>query len=131
MSPRNWLYRGPKAWLVWLNLLVACVALVPSFLECSLWLLRTGGLDRPLGEFAAFPEVFGGMLLIAIAENAYIVCVPVLLACVLLVLLVRTPAIPSRVRTITAVLVTVALIAMFVNVGVLYLQYQHGRWKFI
>ncbi|HKH98407.1 MAG TPA: hypothetical protein VJ999_04805 [Candidatus Sulfotelmatobacter sp.] len=131
MSPRNWLYRGPKAWLVWLNLLVACVALVPSFLECSLWLLRTGGLDRPLGEFAAFPEVFGGMLLIAIAENAYIVCVPVLLACVLLVLLVRTPAIPSRVRTITAVLVTVALIAMLVNVGVLYLQYQHGRWKFI
>jgi hypothetical protein len=31
----------------------------------------------------------------------------------------------------TAVLVAAALITMLVNVGVLYLQYRHGRWKFV
>jgi hypothetical protein len=125
-----WLYRGPRAWLVWLNLLVACAALLPTFLECFLWLLHESH-GAPFGQLAAFPQVFGAMLLGAVGENWYIASIPVVLACFLVPLLLRAPEIPSRVRTRTALVVMVALTMMLVNVGVLNWQYRHGQFDFL
>jgi len=116
--------------LVWLNLLVACVALLPSFLECSLWLLHESH-GYPLGELAAFPQVFGAMLLGAIGQNWYVACFPVLLACLLVPRLLRAPEIPSQVRMRTALIVAAAITIMLLNVGLLYLQYRHGRFDFL
>jgi len=122
------LYRGPKAWLVWLNLLVACAALLPTLVECCLWLLHVGAW-RLLGEFAAFPAVFGAAFLAAIGENWYIASIPVLLAYPFIYRLLRTSEIPSRVRIRTALLETLAFLILFVNVGVLNWQYRHGVFK--
>ncbi len=122
------LYRGPKAWLVSLNLLVACVALFPTIVECCLWLLHAGAW-RLLGELSAIPAVFGAAFLAALGESWYVVSIPILLACLFIHLLFRTPEIPARVRMTTALLVTVAFLILLVNVGVLNWQYRHGVFK--
>ena len=84
------------------------------------------GAWRLLGELSALPAVFGAALLAALGENWYVVSIPVLPACLLLRCLLRTPEIPSHVRMRTALLVTVAFLILFVNVGVLNWQYRHG-----
>jgi flagellar biosynthesis protein FliR len=81
------------------------------------------------GELSAFPAVFGAMLLAAIGENWSVVSIPVLLACLFLHPLLRAPEIPSRVRVRTALLVTVALLILLVNVGVLSWQYRQGAFN--
>ena len=113
---------------MWLNLLVAGAALLPTFVECCLWLLRIGAW-RLFGGLAAFPAVFGAVFLAATGENWSIVGIPVLLACLSLYRLLRAPEIPSRVRMRTALLVTVSFLILFVNVAVLNWQYRHGVFK--
>jgi len=93
-----------------------------------LWLLHVGAW-RLLGEFAAFPAVFGAAFLAAIGENWYIASIPVLLAYPFIYRLLRTSEIPSRVRIRTALLETLAFLILFVNVGVLNWQYRHGVFK--
>jgi hypothetical protein len=124
------LYRGPRTGLVRCNLAVAVIALIPPFLEFSLWLLRVGA-DRPLGQLAAFPEVFGAMLIGTIGANWYVALLPMVLACIFVPRLLRAVEVSSRVRTGTTLLVVSALVLMLANVALLSWQYRHGAFKFL
>ena len=122
------MYRGPRAWLIWLNLLISCAALVPSFLQCFFWLSYASG--KYIGEVAIVPGMFSALLLAAIGEKGYVVCVPVLLpACLLLPALLLTPRIPWRVKAVTATVELAALLLMCRTVAMLNLQFQHGEFK--
>lgn len=124
------LYRGPRAWLVWMNLLVACVALIPSLLEICLWLLHESH-GFPFGELSAIPQIFGAKILGMIGENGFLAGIPVLLACVLVPLLLSASRIPVRARMVTALAVVAALMVMFVQVTELHRQFLQGRFNFL
>jgi len=128
MKTPNGLYHGPKAGLVWANVLLAGLCLLPILVEAALWALYESG-GFPLGQLAAFPAVFGALLLEAIGENWYIACVPFAVAAVLLRSLFRASEIPLRIRKGTAVLLLSALIIMLIHVCVLYVETQRGRFR--
>jgi hypothetical protein len=120
------LYRGPRAWLVWLNRLITCFALIPAFLFCMVWLFHA--LGPYLGEAAMLPEMFPALLLGAIGEAGYMVCVPVLLpACLLLPALILTPGIPQRIKLVTAGIELAALVLMSWLVATLTRLFQQGH----
>jgi hypothetical protein len=126
------MYDGPQAWLVRRNVLIACVALIPTFLEVILWLLFLAGrllAGTSLGDVAGPPIVIVALMLMPIAEYPYFAAFPFLLACIYLRLLLRSQEIPPRVKKRTALFVTGALLLMFVTVGLLYLQYRSGGFR--
>ena len=124
------LYRGAKAWLVWLNLCVACVALIPSFLELCLWMLHESH-GFALGELSAIPQVMGAKMLGIVGENGFLAGIPTLLACVFVPLLLCTSRIPLRARIVTALIVVTTLVVMFLQVVELHRQFLHGRFNFL
>jgi hypothetical protein len=122
------IYRGPRAWLIWLNVLISCAALVPSLLQCFFALSYASG--KYIGESAIVPGMFSALLLAAIGEKGYVVCVPVLLpACLLLPALLLMPRIPWRVKAVTAAVELAALVLMSRTVAMLNLQFQYGRFN--
>ncbi len=126
------MYDGPQAWLVRRNVLIACVALVPTFLTIMLWLLVLAGrllAGTSLGDAAALPGAIVALMLIPIAGFPYLAAFPFLLACIYLRLLLRSQEIPPLVKKRTALFVTAALLLMFVTVGLLYLQFRSGGFK--
>lgn len=124
------LYRGPRAWLVWLNVLVACVALIPSLLDFCLWLLHESH-GFPFGELSAIPQVFGAKILADIGENGFLAGIPALLACILVPLLLSASRIALRARMVTALAVVATLMVMFVQVSELHRQFLQGRFNFL
>jgi hypothetical protein len=117
----NLLYRGPKSWLVKLNIILSFVALFPIAIEISLWALTASRVR--LGEPGIM--LIGAPLIIlwAIGQIGYVACVPgVLAACALLFV----PDIPRKVRLITAVLSVASCIVLFPEVGRLRTQLNHG-----
>lgn len=93
----RFLYRGPRAWVVWLNLGISCITLVPLVQLFVVWLFTkhqvlSGDTNVLVGGFAY-------LFLAASSEIPYGVCaIIVLLTCWLL--LVRE--IPLKVRCVTA-----------------------------
>ncbi len=124
------LYRGPRAWLVWLSLLVACVALIPSLLEIFLWLLHESH-GFPFGESSAIPQIFGAKILGTIGENEFLAGIPALFACILVPLLLSTSRIPLPTRMVTAFTVVATVMVMFVQVGELHREFLQGRFNFL
>lgn len=122
------MYDGPEAWLVRRNVLVACVALVPTFLEAVLLLSSLAGRlfgGGPLGDVVTIPGAIAALMLIPIGGAPYLAFFPFLLACLYLSLLLRSPEIPRPVKKRTFMLVTGALLIMFVTVILAYyLQYR-------
>lgn len=125
----NLLYRGPRAWLLWLNLLVACIALIPSLIHLCLWLLHESH-GFPFGEMSAFPQILGAVTLASIGENDFLAGIPVLLASLLVPFLLCSSRIPWRARILTALAVAVALMSMFVEVSNLHRLFLQGRFRF-
>jgi hypothetical protein len=122
------MYDGPQAWLVRRNVLIACVALIPTFLEVILWLLGLAGRLLALGDVAGLPIAIIALVL-PMAGFPYFAAFLFLLACIYLYLLLRSPEIPPRVKKRTAILVTGALLLLFVTDGVIYLQYRPGGFR--
>jgi len=117
----NFLYRGPKSWLVRLNLVVSFVALSPILIEISLWALAASRVN--LGEAGMMFMGVSLVILWVIGQAGYIACVPgVLAACALLIV----PDIPRRVRLITAALSVASCIVFVLEVGRLRTQLNHG-----
>jgi hypothetical protein len=64
------LYDGPGAWLVWLNVLIGCAALIPTLLQRSFFVFHESG--KFVGQTAFLPEMFSMLLLLAIGEKGYV-----------------------------------------------------------
>ncbi len=75
------------------------------------------------------PGVIASLRLAAIAENAYLVVFPALLACIFIWRLLVTSEIPSRVKGETFLIVAGALATMLTTIGLLYLLYRTGHFK--
>ena len=117
----NFLYRGPKWWLVWLNLVISFVALAPILIEISLWALTASKVNW--GEAGMMFMGVSVVILWIIGQAGYIACIPgVLAACVLLIV----PGIPRKVRLITAALNVASCIVLVLDVGRLRTQLNHG-----
>ena len=125
------MYDGPHAWLVRRNVLIACVALVPTFLEVILYLLALAGrllAGASLGDVVGLPLAIIGLLLPTVGFP-YFAAFLFLLACIYLCLLLRSQEIPPRVKKRTAIFVTGALLLLFVTDGLIYLQYRPGGFR--
>ena len=95
--------------MIWLNLLVTGIAVVPFLLE---GLARLS--PRISGDWPKFVWFFAFGALDAIGTLGYVVCWPVLLsACILLL----TPRIPWKVKLVTASLELGACALLFWDVG--------------
>ena len=103
------MYDGPKAWLVRRNVLVACVVLVPTFLEVILWLLALAGRLLALGDLG-LPVAIIALMFMPIAAYPYFAAFPFLFACIYLWLLLRSQEIPPRVKRRTALFAAGALL---------------------
>jgi hypothetical protein len=91
----GFLYRGPSAWLVQLNLAICCVAFSPLLLLGFAWALGAilGAGSPIVGLVFLFFALF--------SELSYTILVPMLFAaCVML----ASRRIPLKVRTLTAVI---------------------------
>jgi len=119
-------YDGPGARLVRLNLLVALLALVPVILEVLLIAAKSAKLD---GDVVMIPAVIVGFMLAAIGEAPFLVCFPILFACLFGHRLLQDPEIPPHVKKTTFLFVGTALVIMLAHAGILYLQYRHGRFR--
>jgi hypothetical protein len=121
----NFLYRGPKSWLVRLNLVVSFVALSPILIEISLWALAASRVN--LGEPGT---MFMGVSLVILwligqvgGQVGYNASVPgVLVACALLIV----PDIPRKVRLTIAALSVASCIVFVLEVARLRAQLNHG-----
>jgi hypothetical protein len=117
----NFPYRGPNGWLVWLNLAIPCVVLVPILIEVCMWALAASKVN--LGEPGV---VFMGVSLVilwVIAQTGYVACIPgVLAACLLLIV----PGIPRKVRLTMAALNVAACIVLVLDVARLRAQLNRG-----
>jgi hypothetical protein len=117
------LYDGPGARLVWLNVLIGCAALIPTFLQCSFFVFHESG--KFVGQTSFLPEMFSMLLLLAIGEKGYVLCIPALLpACILLPALILTQSIPKPIKLMTAVGVVMALLIMSRTVAWLTVLFQ-------
>ncbi len=115
------LYLGPGAWLIWLNLLISFLAVVPVCMEGLAWLIAKGKI--PLGDMGI---LLGSLMLFALAaigEVGYAVCVPLLLgACVVLLV----PKIPWRAKLLTVALEMAACAILYWTMGFIKMQFRHG-----
>jgi hypothetical protein len=126
------MYDGPQAWLVRRNVLIACVALIPTFLEAILCLLFLAGrlmAGTSLGDVAGLPAAIIAVMLLPIAGFPYFAAFLSLLACIYLCLLLRSQEIPPRVKKRTAIFVTGALLLLFVTDGLIHLQSRPGGFR--
>jgi hypothetical protein len=127
MMIRTVTYDGPGARLVRLNLLVALFALVPAisdiFVYFAFWSARL------FGDAVMIPAVIAGFLLAAIGGAPFLVCFPILLACLFGHRLLRNPEIPQPVKKATFLFVGTALVIMLAHAALLYLQSRHGRFR--
>jgi hypothetical protein len=121
MRGLNFFYRDPKSWLVRLNLVVSFVALVPIVIEISLWALTASRVR--LGEAGMMLIGVPLIILWAIGQIGYVVCVPGVLAASALLFV---PDIPRKVRLITAALSVASCIVLVLEVGRLRTQLNHG-----
>jgi uncharacterized membrane protein (GlpM family) len=117
------MYDGPQAWLVRRNILIACVALVPTFLVILAY------ISALVGGAAALVGAIAVLMLMPIAGFPYFAAFPLLLACVYLRLLLRSGEVPPWVKKRTLLFVTGALALMLITVGFLYFQYRSGGFK--
>ena len=117
----NFLYRGPKCWLVRLNLVIPFVVLVPILIEVCLWALAASKVN--LGEPGLIFMGVSVVILWIIGQTGYVACIPgVLAACLLLI----APDIPRKVRLTTATLNVAACIVLVLDVARLRTQLNHG-----
>jgi hypothetical protein len=119
-------YDGPGARLVRLNLLVALLALAPAILQVLLIAAGSAKLD---GDVVMIPAVIIGLMLAAIGGAPFLVCFPILLACLFGHRLLLDPEIPPPVKKTTLLFVGAALVIMLAHAAVLYVQYRHGRFR--
>jgi hypothetical protein len=117
----NSLYRGPKSWLVTLNLAVSLVALSPIVIEISLWALAASRVN--LGEAGTMFMGVSLVILWVIGQTGYIACIPGILAASALLIV---PDIPRKVRLITATVSVASCIVFALEVGGLRTQLNHG-----
>jgi hypothetical protein len=117
----NFLYRGPKSWLVRLKLVASFVALSPILIEISLWALAASRVN--LGEPGTMFMGVSLVILWLIGQVGYIASVPgVLVACALLIV----PDIPRKVRLTIAALSVASCIVFVLEVARLRAQLNHG-----
>jgi hypothetical protein len=120
-------YDGPGAGLVRLNLLAALFALVPVmsdvFVHFAFWSARL------FGDAVMIPAVVAGFLLAAIGGAPFLVCFPILFACLFGRRLLQDPEIPPSVKKTTFQVVGAALVIMLAHAAVLYLENRHGRFR--
>ena len=126
------MYEGPQSWLVRRNVVIACVSLIPTFLELVLWLLLLAAKLLPgtlSGDIVGLPFVIIAFTLEPIATYPYFAAFPFVLACIYLTVVLRSQEIPQRIKKRTALLAMGAQLIMFVTVGLLHLQYRRGGFK--
>jgi hypothetical protein len=121
MRGLNSLYRGPKSWLVKLNLVISIVTLSPIVIEISMWAVTASKMK--LGEPGMMVVGVSLVILWVIGQIGYVGCVPGLLAGAVLLIV---PDIPRKVRVITAVLSVVSCIVLVLDVARLRAQLNHG-----
>ena len=117
----NSLYRGPKSWLVRVNLAVSFVALLPVVIEISMWALAASRVN--LGGAGTMFIGVSLIILWVIGQIGYIVCVPGIMAAAALLIV---PDIPRKVRLITAALSVASCIVLIIDVARLRAQLNHG-----
>ncbi len=93
------MYRGPSAWLVWLNAAFCCVAFMPLTLLGLVWLTYriTGPGLAAMYSFAFF---------LGFCELSYLAIIPTLIAALFMV---ASSRIPPRVMAVTIAAEFVAL----------------------
>jgi hypothetical protein len=121
MRGLNSLYRGPKSWLVKLNLAFSFVALFPIMFEISMWALAASRVN--LGEAGAMFMGISLVILWVIGQIGYVACVPGILAASALLMV---PDIPRKVRLIIATLSMASCIVLVLDVARLRAQLNHG-----
>ena len=116
----NFPYRGPRSWLIELNIAISFVELFPILIEISIWALTASRVN--LGESGI---VLRGVpvILWAIGQIGYVACVPGLLAASALLVI---PDIPRKARAITAALSVVSWIILVLDLARLRSQLNHG-----
>jgi hypothetical protein len=125
------MYDGPQAWLVRRNVLIGCVALVPTFLEVILF------LSLPVARLLAATWISDGIgltdaiigLFLPVVGFPYFAAFLFLLACIYLWLLLRSQEIPPRVKKRTAIFVMGAQLLLFATDGLIYLQNRPGGFR--
>jgi hypothetical protein len=118
MRGLRWLYRGPRAWLIWLNLVISCAAVIPLLIGVLLQIL-----SKLRGDWVAIPTWFGLVMLLEVAHIGYVACLPpVLSVCILLL----TPRIPWRVKLATAAVEAAVCAALFWDISLLKVQFKNG-----
>jgi hypothetical protein len=117
----NFSYRGPKSWLVKLNIVLSFIALLPIVIEVAIWALTASRVN--LGEPGMMLIGVPLMILWAVAQFGYIACVPGLLAASALLIV---PDIPRKVKVTTAVISVVSCIILVLDLARLSAQFNHG-----
>jgi hypothetical protein len=106
------LYRGPGAWLIWLNLVISCSVLIPFLSEGVIRFILTSGIR--FGDWWHIAVLIALLPLAGVAAAGYVLCVPFLLGvCILL----AAPKIPWRVKLPVAVLELGAGALLFWDIG--------------
>lgn len=117
----NFPYRGPKSWLIELNIAISFVELFPILIEISIWALTASRVN--LGEPGIVLRGVPVIILWAIGQIGYVACVPGLLAASALLVI---PDIPRKARAITAALSVVSWIILVLDLARLRSQLNHG-----
>jgi hypothetical protein len=117
----NFPYRGPKSWLIKLNIAISFVELFPILIEISIWALTASRVN--LGEPGIVLRGVPVIILWAIGQIGYVACVPGLLAASALLVI---PDIPRKARTITAAVSVASWIILVLDLARLRSQLNHG-----
>jgi hypothetical protein len=122
MSKFQLAYRGPRAWLIWVNLVISCSILIPFLAEGLIRLILTGKMT--VGDSSHIVVLIALLPLLGVAQAGYVLCAPFLLgACILLV----TPKIPWRVKLPTVAVELSAGALLFWDVGRLTIFFKTFR----
>lgn len=113
-------YRGPAAWLVWLNVALSFLALTPLVLFFFLWLNHR---FQFLGETQLLLGFFALLLLGAISEISYWVIAPVLVTCFALLI---SRNIPLKVRLVTGAIQIAACVQLLWIMHGLKIDFKYG-----
>jgi hypothetical protein len=112
------IYGGPSWWLIWLNIFLTCIGVMPGLLVLTLKFL-----SMLRGDWTALPIFVVLAVLELVGQVGYVPCLIVFLsACILLLI----PAIPWRVRLVTAAVEISASAYLVWVISVLRAQPRHS-----
>lgn len=122
MNRTNIMYRGPRAWLIWFNLLLACLSLVPYILAVIIFPALIRMMESWHLESLKLPAMVVFLLLGAISELGAAAYAAVLVSTVILL---SVPGIPWKVKVLTAAIELGACAVLWYTVTQLKGQFSH------